>query len=255
VKIKYDWAHFWKLFGKMSRGKNLHFQVLRTCKGQPITDLQFNNIVRDIQDKLQLKKNHKVLDLCCGNGAISDILAKQVYHMVAMDVSNDMLDALKNDIPNIKKECRDVKDFFFTDDSVDRIILYAALQYFTLHETEILLKKMNKWLRKGGYIVLGDIPDIMLWRKFSATPEQWPLELEKEFSANPEQWAFFDNSEWRAYYSQGLEDDNINRIGTWFDREWLQEIAHSTGFEYCNIINQDKSLPYSHYRFDAVLSK
>lgn len=254
-KIKYDWVHFWKLHGKMSFGKNPHFQALRTCNGQPIPDSQFNSIVNDLEDKLQLKKEHELLDLCCGNGSISEILAEQVHQMVAVDVSDDLLAAFKNNYSNINKECGDVRDISFTDNSFDRIVLYAALQYFTLQETKILFEKMNRWLRKGGCVVLGDIPDFMQWKEFSNKSEQWPTELLKEFSTNSEQWAFFDNSEWRLHYSQGIEDDNVRLIGTWFNREWLRETANFAGFAHCDIISQDKLLPFSHYRFDAVLYK
>ena len=63
--------YFHKEYPKTLDPDDLWGQVRRTVNGKPVSDAQIALIVAAIRDGLQFSKEDVVLDLACGNGALS----------------------------------------------------------------------------------------------------------------------------------------------------------------------------------------
>ena len=112
--------------------------------------------------------------------------------------------------------------------SFDRILCYAGIQYLSEQETLFLFKKLRRWIRDGGLVLLGDIPD--------AT----------------HRWRFFDSPERENAYFDALAAAQPI-VGTWFDPSWLEKLSRYAGFKSSEFHSQPQTLPYQHYRFDLIL--
>ena len=65
---------------------DLFYQVGYTVERKPISNEQFNCIIESIEKQLQLSASDTLLDLCCGNGAVTYELAKKVKSVVAVAI-------------------------------------------------------------------------------------------------------------------------------------------------------------------------
>jgi len=217
-----NWSAYWE---ENSRKANPHAQVGRTLRGEPVTRQQFEAIVADIEDSLDVQSGDRLLDLCCGNGMITERLARRCASVVAVDMIPNFVRDARFRNHSITTLCRDIRQGIpLPAGYFDKALLYFSLQYFTQAETVRLLDDIRALLKSGGVALLGDIPD--------ATRI----------------WEFFNSTECRAAYFDGLQRDEPI-IGTWFDPSWLTAAAAHCGLA-ADIRLQPDRLPNSHYRFD-----
>lgn len=95
----------------------------------------------------------KVVDLGCGNGAVSDFLVRQNVDVLACDFSEE---ALKNCTllnPKIKTQKVDLQEALaFTDKSVSSVIAELSLHYFSSALTEQILREIWRILDDEGLL-------------------------------------------------------------------------------------------------------
>ena len=76
-------GEFYKEYPKLCAPDDYWGQVKRTINGVPVGQDQIDLILRAIVDGLDLQASDSLLDLCCGNGALSRLLfdrcAGQIY--------------------------------------------------------------------------------------------------------------------------------------------------------------------------------
>ena len=89
---------------------------------------------------------------------------------------------------------------------------------------------MHEWLKPGGEIYIGDIPDI------------------------GKKWSFYNTSERKSVYFRNIMEETPI-IGTWFSRNWLKELSLFTGFKNIEVLEQHERLICSYYRFDFRCTK
>lgn len=225
------WKEFWIGHGQANVSSDLQSQVLRTINKQPISEKEFQAILKDIEKKIDIKGNDSVLDLCCGNGLITMFLAPKCKSITGVDFSEELtlqIDLEKH--PNIFIVIDDIREVEFANESFDKMIMYAGLQYLTHKETIRFFESAIRWLKKGGTFLVGDIPD------------------------SNHLWDFSNNEERQAAYFDALKM-NTPFIGTWFETQWLMNLGKYAGFKRVDILAQPAYLPYSHYRFDLLLQK
>jgi cyclopropane fatty-acyl-phospholipid synthase-like methyltransferase len=223
------WVDFWRLHGRESRDGGVHEQVLRVKNKQAIDESLWQKTLEAIGQLLEVNATDKVLDLCCGNGLIARHLASQVASVHAVDVS----EALVNNIAkqeNISAEVCDARKLECANDAFSKIVLYAAIQYFTQQEVIGLFRSMYAWLEEGGVALLGDIPD-----------------LERL-------WAFYDDETREAAYFDAVESGK-GIVGNWFTQSFLVKLAKYIGFSEARVVPQSDDMIYAHYRFDLILKK
>ena len=108
----------------------------------------------------------KVLDLGCGQGRDSIILARMGYDVTGVDISkkgiSQMMSVAKKERLKLKGVVADMYDYR-VDDSVDIVLLDSILHFYKpdkAKETEFLIRIMNE-LRIGGLLC------IIVWKSKS----------------------------------------------------------------------------------------
>lgn len=225
------WKTFWTEHARSTTSGHPQRQVLRTLHKKPISEAQFQSILKDIEDKVEICHNDEVLDLCCGNGLITKYLASKCKRVIGVDFAQELVAQIDREkYQNISLVIDDISKVDFKEQSFDKVIIYAGLQYFSYKEIVYFFDSVICWLKSNGLFYIGDIPD------------------------RERLWDFFNTDEReRAYFDSIKNDKPI--IGTWFRSEWLVKLGTNTGFKHIKILQQPEGFPYSHYRFDMVLKK
>lgn len=80
-------------------------QVGKTEGGIPVSTFQLEKIVNSIKESLNLTRSNDVLDLCCGNGMISQAVAVKVNNLIGIDFTAPLIAVAQKDFqaPNIKR--------------------------------------------------------------------------------------------------------------------------------------------------------
>ncbi len=223
------WQSYWSAHAAASLDASTQAQVQRTWQGSPIEEERFALIVDWVLTNLSPGPGDAVLDLCCGNGAITHFLAERSDTVLGVDFADDLLrhvDRVR--YPNIALQRNDIRDCVFEENSFDRILLYAGLQYLSQGETVTLMRDLRRWLRPGGRVLLGDVPDA------------------------DRMWDFFNTEQRRAaYFDQLVTGAPI--IGTWFAPSWLAHLGRDAGFAQAQVLYQPEALPFRHFRFELLL--
>jgi cyclopropane fatty-acyl-phospholipid synthase-like methyltransferase len=211
-------------------------QVMRTVNKKPVEDDVFLRTVDFVEKQMGLNGKSDLLELCCGNGAMTIPLAHRVNSVLAVDFSEPLIHRLqersrKEDLFNIKTLTMNVADLS-TDilTPFSHILLYYAFQYFEESDAVYLFEKAHSWLLPGGIFYIGEIPDREKLWTFANTPE-----YEK---------SYFD-----------LLKNGKPAIGTWYEKTFLHKLADWAHFSRCEIIKQPSWQINSGYRFDIKLVK
>ena len=70
-------------------------QVKRTVHGVPVSDEQIKMIVDTIRSALDLKPDDTLLDIACGNGALSHLLFDSCSGCLGVDLSEHLISVAK----------------------------------------------------------------------------------------------------------------------------------------------------------------
>ena len=102
------------------------------------------------------------LDLGCGSGQLTLGLAKEVADVHAVDVSQAMIDLLKENaatagIMNITGEATPIERLDIAEGTYDLVVTNYALHHLKDRDKAILAKRAFGWLRPGGRLVIGDM--------------------------------------------------------------------------------------------------
>lgn len=225
------WINFWNTYTKNSKEQDEHSQVLRTLNKEPISDDIWKFTLTTIEKAIEPKKDDDLLELCCGNGLISRHLSSKVKNITSIDISIELINTINtNQYPNIKVKDSDIRCLSYEDKSFDKIIIYAGIQYLTHSETIKLFEQIYAWLKPGGIFFLGDIPD------------------------KKKLWEFYNTLEREAVYFNNAKEE-IDVVGTWFEKDFFKKLSNFIGFSTAEVIEQDKKLIYSNFRYDFKLTK
>ncbi len=200
--------------------------MLRTLNKQPISPELWHHTLDDLARHFPVDAGDDLLDLCCGNGLFAAHFAESCRSVTAVDVSDSLLERLRAmALPNVTVESADIRKLRLAPGRFSRVLVYAGIQYLSEAECVSLMRRMFDWLRPGGILFVGDIPDRELM------------------------WTFYDTPERRAaYFENCLAGEDV--VGTWYGRDWLEHLALDSGFREADALSQDPKLIYSHFRFD-----
>lgn len=163
-------------------------------------------------EELGLKGNERVLDLGCGDGALSLQLAKLVPegNVIGIDASQGMIDAA---IPKAKKNLQFLrKDINYLDycEEFDVVFSNAALHWIKDHEK--LLQNVHRALRPGGRIRFNFAGDGNCRNFFSVV---------QEAMVHERYIAYFADFEWPWYmpsvdeYGTLCESSGLHNANVW----------------------------------------
>lgn len=119
----------------------------------------------------------KVLEIGCGTGEFSRILADQGWQVCAIDLSPNMIEiARSKSSSNIDFQVADVLHWGFPIEEFDAIVSIATLHHVPL---ELLLPKFKSALKLGGKLIVLDLVEsegIDRLRDIIAVPLNWVYE-------------------------------------------------------------------------------
>lgn len=96
----------------------------------------------------------KALDLGCGLGQYTNFLLNSGFETVSADISNDILNKVKDDNPDTEIVNLDMsKTLPFPDNSFDLVFANLSIHYFDKETTENLLKEIKRILKNDGYFI------------------------------------------------------------------------------------------------------
>lgn len=108
-----------------------------------------------------LPPNAKVLDVGCGTGRpVCSSIAAAGHSVLGVDISQNMIDAAKQNVPAAKFEKADIKTYTPSDaGDYDAITVYFSLiASVTQQEIKDIFAKIHKWLKSGAYFIFGTVP-------------------------------------------------------------------------------------------------
>src|ERR1700730_2111331 len=112
-------------------------QVRRTVNGEPIAEAQIMLIVNAVVTGLCLAPSDVVLDLACGNGALSSYLFDKCAELVGVDISPYLIDVAENAFsrrPNYRFWLGHFVSFLMRKPGTvtfPKALIYAGFQYFS----------------------------------------------------------------------------------------------------------------------------
>jgi cyclopropane fatty-acyl-phospholipid synthase-like methyltransferase len=206
-------------------------QVKRSINGQVVDQAQIDMIVAAIVDGLDLQRDDRVLDLCCGNGVLSDLIFERCAGGTGVDFAEYLIGVAKEHfqaLPDRRYELADVNEFLRDAPECARytkVLCYSSFQYFSPEDARELLTALRRRFVNAGAVFLGNMPDKARVKSF-----------------------YYEDA-----YVPGIEDDYQSPIGLWRTETEFAALAASTGWRAA-FRRMPQSFYAAHYRFDAVLT-
>lgn len=197
----------------------------------------FEKIAADIISKVGFKNNDVVLDICCGNAAVTRFVAKICKEIHGVDFSYQLIDSAKRlkdkeNLFNFHLHLSDALniDKLFRENTFDKSYCYFSFQYFSRKKRKLLLGKLSQVTKPGGIIFIGDVPD------------------------KTKRWNFYKTRV--KFYREKISHlirfkDGECDLGWWIEPKEITD--------WCNKrklgvkIIQQENLPHAYYRFDVLI--
>jgi len=205
-------------------------QVKRTVNGRPVPQEQIDMIVAAVCSGLQLGAEDVLLDLCCGNGALTTYFFQRCAGGLGVDYSEYLINIARTNF------ARRTPDEFQLDDSLKfasdyarperftKALCYGALMFFTVQDAAHLLAALRRRFRSLARLFIGNLPD------------------------RDRMHDFFRQGEYRP----GIENDPTSPTGVWYTAGEFTRMAEDAGWSV-EIQHMPESFYAAHYRFDALL--
>lgn len=207
-------------------------QVGKTTLGEPVPMEQLRLLARHMRQALALQPSQRCLDLGCGNGLLTSLLASHVNTVTAVDYSRPLLRVARAQFsaPNVSYLHHDVTTL--TADWVPaghfcRAWSCELMQHLSLEGAERLMGWLRGHMGSGGRVLLAGIPEQERLRAFYNTEARY--------------------ERYRRRMAAGIE-----QIGTWWQPQQLKKLATQHGL-IATRLAQPKELYTAHYRFDLLL--
>lgn len=224
--MEYDHKEYPKMVGE----KDYWGQVKRTVNGQAVREEDIAMITSAIRHGLELKPGGQdcLLDLGCGNGALTSLLYDSVRGALGVDFSEYLIQVAKRDFQEpgrFEYEEKDVYQYLFSEKHPERfnkVLMYGCFSYF--HNAQAILNLLRERFTSVERVFIGNIPDLSLAGEF--------------------------------YYSgiPSLNElrDPESKIGVWRTESEFRVLAEQTGWR-AQFLRMPAEFYSAHYRYDVVL--
>jgi SAM-dependent methyltransferase len=207
-------------------------QVRRTVNGTPVCQAQIDLIVNAITVGLSLTEHDVVLDLACGNGALSSYLFGRCAGLLGIDISPYLIEVAQRvfaRLPNYRFEVAEVASFLRNErypSAITKVLIYAGFQYFPRTDSFGILRTLNERFPTVTRVFIGNVPERAQADHVFASAAPSAKEL----------------------------DDHEARIGIWYQPEEIEALAKAAGWRAtCSRMPTDFYL--SSHRFDVTLDR
>lgn len=226
-----DWTEHWSTVLERESEADLLAQVAKTVGGVSISSLQFDALIDDICNHLDLQQTDHLLDICCGNGLVTSQCSNRCKHTLGVDFSLPLIERVAPQFvrPNLEFIYGDLRSLppEVLRFSANKILIYEALQFFTPAQAELFLRPIASSSLKSAAICLGSVPRA------------------------EHLWDFYNTPERKRDYEK-RKQSNSDAVGHWWSESELVQLAESTGYKI-DIRSQNPILHTAHYRSDVLL--
>lgn len=185
-----------------------------------------------------LPDSFKILDLGCGNGRLLSALqaSKKQFAYQGADFSEELIKQAKKQWPEHDFQVADIGSLDFPASSFDAIVMVAVFHHlYTKKERQILLRKINTWLKPGGLLFMTN----------------WNLGQKKYWSC----WVynFWQKRVWNdcfVPYTLASSSKKYWRYYHHFTKRELTSLLKSSGFSFLN-----RGVSWSRYNLVALAKK
>lgn len=196
-----------------------------------MSDRQILLLVEETRAALDLNASDRLLDLCCGNGQVTVLLAANCASSFAVDTSEYLIDVARRyrampALQYIHCSVTELTIAQFGGWRPSKICMLAALQHFTVMSLTQLIDALGAITDHLVPLYFADVPDVDHLYDFYNTPER------------------------RADYEQ-RKAAGTEAIGTWWNTRHLVDLFASQGYS-AEIRDQDRRRFGAHYRFDLL---
>jgi len=101
-----------------------------------------------------LKPGNKILDIGCGPGLKSEVLAGRGLKVVGIDISEKMIKIAKQKVPDGKFIVLDMRNIDQLKENYEGIFAQASLLHIPKNEVVAVLKKITSKLKNDGYFYI-----------------------------------------------------------------------------------------------------
>lgn len=207
-------------------------QVKRTVQGEPVAEEQIMMIVDAIQASLRLKPNDKLLELACGNGAVSRYLFDSCADYLGVDLSEYLISVAKKNfekLPHYRFVTQGAAGYVRHEthpELFSKALCYAGFCFFPAADATEVLHTLYDKFTNVQTIFIGNLPDRDRAAEFYKTRKPSAEEL----------------------------SDHSTAIGTWRTRNEFERLAGEAGWK-TEFSVMPKEYYAGHYRYDALLSR
>jgi demethylmenaquinone methyltransferase/2-methoxy-6-polyprenyl-1,4-benzoquinol methylase len=105
---------------------------------------------------LDLPKNTKILDLCCGSGQVTEVLLEYSDDVTGLDISPLSLSRAKRNVPQAKYVEALAEEMPFDDNEFDLVHTSAAMHEMNGEQLTQIFREVYRVLKPGGIFTLVD---------------------------------------------------------------------------------------------------
>lgn len=227
-----DWYSHWQKYPSTTPEAAFFEQVGKTVNKKPVPEEFISAIIESIRYNLQLEEHDIVLDLCCGNGLLSRLVANYCLSLNGIDYSEVLIHVAKkfNRPDNVSYVCGSVLGVHsLIRHEIHKAYMYEALQHFTPGMLSLLFDELKVMFRDNSFsLFIGSVPDWSRRWKFYNT-----LSRKLDFL-------------WKTII-------NEEAIGTWWCKKDITFLCKAKNLSV-QFIDQNPILHTSHYRFDMLIT-
>jgi hypothetical protein len=207
-------------------------QMRRTVQGVPISDDQIQMIIEAIKSGLEFKTDDVLLELACGNGALSRNLFGSCREYLGVDVSEYLISVAKNNfeiLPHYQFSVLGGVEYVRQEQQPMRFtkaLCYAGFQYFPDENASEVLRALFDKFGNIQNIFIGNLPD-----------KDRALDFYKSRQPSVDEMS-----------------DCSTAIGIWRTKDEFKRLVRNAGW-HVKFSTMPAKFHASHYRYDALLSR
>ncbi|MGI2156622.1 methyltransferase domain-containing protein [Shewanella baltica] len=204
----------------------------RTVNGVPVSEEQIQLIVDAALAGLSLSADDELLDLCCGNGALTDRLLQHCTAGLGVDFSEYLINVANTHFaisPSRQYMLQDVASFcqqYSATMRFTKAICYGSFSYLEADAAMVMLTALHDRFTSIKRVFIGNCPD-----------------RDKLF-------VFFADKN----YTDGIEYRADSAIGIWRTEEEFCVLAGQCGW-HAEFSRMPTNYYAAHYRYDVVLTR
>ena len=207
-------------------------QVRRTVAGEPVDAAQIGFIIEAIAAGLDLARTDVVLDLACGNGALSSRLFDRCAGLVGVDISPYLIEIAQKDfgrLPNCRFHAEDAVAYLKRErdtSAFTKALFYGAFQYFARADAVVALQTLHERFQHVSKVFIGNVPDKSRVAGFHRADAPDEADL----------------------------NDHEAKFGIWYLPQELEAIGRAAGWR-ASVSYMPAQFYASRYRFDVTLER